>query len=132
MSLNHKKGEYNSWWFKKWIDKRTKSYKVLVQLLNYYKAEQQAYNSFISTLELADSYSSKQLEEAYDMNLQFLPVSRYINIKSIMAHNQYTRKLQVIDDSSAIYQKGINHIMKETIMSISRNIKGHYNYYYKM
>ncbi|MFR4835293.1 MAG: hypothetical protein ACLUA3_08780 [Catenibacterium sp.] len=118
---------------KKWINERAKSYKVIVQLLNYYKAEQQAaYNSFISTLELADSYSSKQLEGAYDMNLQYLPVSRYNNIKSIMAHNQYTRKLQVIDDGSAIYQRGINHSMKETIMSISSNIKGHYNYYYKM
>lgn len=67
---------------KKWINERAKSYKVIVQLLNYYKAEQQAaYNSFISTLELADSYSSKQLEGAYDMNLQYLPVSRYNNIK---------------------------------------------------
>lgn len=39
-----------------------------------------------------------------------------------MAHNQYTRKVQVIDDSSTIYQRGVNHIMKETI-SIPRNIK---------
>ena len=107
----------------KWIDKKAKSYKVIVRLLNYYKAEQQAYDSFISTLELADSYLSKQLEETYDLYLQYLPVSRYNNIKSFMAHNQYTRKVQVIDDSSATYQRGINHIMKETTMSISRNIK---------
>ena len=53
---------------------------------------------------LADSYSSKQLEEACHMALQHLAVPRYKNIKLIIAHNQDIRKTedeQVIDDSYA-------------------------------
>ena len=53
---------------------------------------------------LADSYSSKQLEEACHMALQHLAVLRYKNIKLIIAHNQDIRKTedeQVIDDSYA-------------------------------
>lgn len=37
--------------------------------MNHYKAEQQAYNGCRSILKLADSYSSKQLEEACHMAL---------------------------------------------------------------
>lgn len=65
----------------------------------------------MSTLELADSYSSKQLEEACHMALQHLAVPHYKNIKLIIAHNQDIRKTedeQMIDDSCAIH-----HIMEE-------------------
>lgn len=65
----------------------------MVQLLNYYKAEQQAHNGFISILELADSYSFKQLEKAYNMKLQYLHVSRYNNIKLLIEHNQYIKEV---------------------------------------
>lgn len=72
--------------------------------MNHYKAEQQAYNGCRSILKLADSYSSKQLEEACHMALQHLAVPRYKNIKLIIPHNQDIRKTeeQVIDDSYAI------------------------------
>lgn len=71
MPLNYKKeGEWNGDRFRKWANKIGPStYKVIDQLLNHYKAEQQAYNGCRSILKLADSYSSKQLEEACHMAL---------------------------------------------------------------
>ena len=70
--------------------------------LNHYKAEQQAYNGCRSILKLADSYSSKQLEEACHIALQHLAVPRYNNIKLIITYNQDIKKIeeeQVFDDS---------------------------------
>ncbi|MFR6592892.1 hypothetical protein [Catenibacterium sp.] len=94
MPLNHKKaGEWDGDRFRKWADKVwPNTYKVIDQLLNHYKAEQQAYNGCRSILKLADSYSSKQLEEACHMALQHLAVFRYDNIKLINEHNQDIRK----------------------------------------
>lgn len=97
--------EWNGDRFRKWAEKIGPStYKVIDRLLSHYKAEQQAYNGCRSILKLADSYSSKQLEEACHMALQHLAVPRYKNIKLIIAHNQDIRKTeeQVIDDSYAI------------------------------
>ena len=62
--------------------------------LNHYKAEQQAYNDCRSIIKSADSYSSKQLEEAFHMALQHLAVPRYKNIKLIIAYNQDIRKTE--------------------------------------
>ena len=62
--------------------------------LNHYKAEQQAYNGCRSILKVADSYSSKQLEEACHIALQHLAVPRYENIKLIIAYNQDIRKTE--------------------------------------
>ena len=100
--LNHKKaGEQNDDRFRRWANKTGPSaYEVIDQLLNHYKAEQQAYNGCRSILKLADSYSSKQLEEACHMALQHLAVLHYKNIKLIIAYNQDIRKTD--DDNYAI------------------------------
>ena len=107
MPLNHQKaGEWNGDRFRNWADKiGPHTYKVIDQLLNHYRAEQQAYNGCRSILKLADSYSSRQLEEACKMALHHLALPRYKNIKLIIAHNQDVRKTadkETIDESYAI------------------------------
>lgn len=107
MPLNHQKaGEWNGDRFRNWANKiGPHTYKVIDQLLNHYRAEQQAYNGCRSILKLADSYSSRQLEEACQMALQHLALPRYKNIKLIIAHNQDIRKTtdeEVKDESYAI------------------------------
>lgn len=107
MPLNHQKAsEWNGERFRRWANKIGPStYKVIDQLLNHYKAEQQAYNGCRSILKLADSYSSKQLEEACRMALQHLALPRYKNIKLIIKYNQDIRKEEnegENDDSYAI------------------------------
>ena len=99
-------GEWNGDRFRNWADKiGPHTYKVIDQLLNHYRAEQQAYNGCRSILKLADSYSSRQLEEACKMALHHLALPRYKNIKLIIAHNQDVRKTadkETIDESYAI------------------------------
>lgn len=61
---------------------------------------------------MADSYSSKQLEEACHMAFQHLAVPHYENIKLLIRHNQDIRKTEeehVIDNSYAIIRSSQYH-----------------------
>ena len=108
MPANHQKaGEWNGERFRKWAQTvGANTYKVIDGLLNHYKAEQQAYKGCRSILKLADSYSSRQLEEACEKALQHLSLPRYKNIKLIIQYNQDTRqneeKIQNTDEFAII------------------------------
>ena len=72
MPPNHQKaGEWDGDRFRRWAQSiGVNTYKVVDGLLNYYRAEQQAYNGCRSILKLADSYSPRQLEEACEKALK--------------------------------------------------------------
>lgn len=102
MPPNHQKaGEWNGDRFRRWAQSiGVNTYKVVDGLLNYYRAEQQAYNGCRSILKLADSYSPRQLEEACEKALKHLSLPRYKNIKLIIQYNQDTRQVNQEDENN--------------------------------
>lgn len=86
--------------------------------MNYYRAEQQAYNGCRSILKLADSYSPRQLEEACEKALKHLSLPRYKNIKLIIQYNQDTRQVNQEDENNDDFAfVEVHHIMEETQMN---------------
>jgi transposase len=102
MPLNHQKaGEWNGDRFRKWARSiGPKTFEVIDNLLNHYKAEQQAYNGCRSILKLSDKYSSKQLENACDKALEHLALPRYKNIKLIIQYNQDTKEENNVNEDT--------------------------------
>lgn len=89
MPENHKLYKWNGERFRKWaLSIGESTYKVIDDLLNSYKAEEQAYRGCLSILKLADKYDETRLEKACKLALSHLSKPGYKNIKMILESNQ--------------------------------------------
>ena len=110
MPENHRLYKWNGERFRKWaISIGESTSRIIDQLLNSYKAEEQAYRGCLSILKLADKYGETRLEKACKLALSHLSKPGYKNIKMILEAGQDSRddvKDKSDDDSFAFIRGG--------------------------
>ena len=102
MPENHKLALWNKERFRKWaIAIGENTYKVIDNLLNLYKVEEQAYKGCLSILKLNDKYGESRLEKACKLALEHLSNPRYKNIKMILESGQDIKVQEKQDDNNS-------------------------------
>lgn len=81
--------KWNGEWFIEWAEKIGAHNIINVKsILTSLKVEQQSYKSCIGLLKLADKYSVTRLANVWKKALSYTPLSRYKNVKNILATSQ--------------------------------------------
>ena len=89
MPENHQRFLWNKERFLKWSSSiGDNTNKVVIRIFERYAVEEQAYNSCMSLLKLADKYSSARLENACELALNHVSKPGYKNIKMILESGQ--------------------------------------------